>query len=260
MLNGLTEGEVTLQKWMQNSHGDLRGLAAAALSMTGKRGSQLSLKELESQPDPYVKATLAIGLIGQRVEVKKACDVLTQVFFERQNTLWMWQEAFPFRFLSESDVPHTHQIPNYPHVIDRLAKLEVLHILNVMRSKKAEDAMRLFLKSDSWRTVGVAASMLLQEGDEESLDLVRGLLDDEDEAIRVQAAIILALVGSDSSATQVLQDAYPHVDREMKIHILEALGHIGTKESIPFLIEILKEPFQMLRVVAASALIQCIYH
>ena len=48
------------------------------------------------------------------------------------------------------------------------------------------------------------------------------------------------------------------MEREMKIHVLEAIGHIGDRESIPFLIQILKEPFQVLRVVAASALIQCL--
>lgn len=260
MLNGLSEGAVVLQKWMQDSHADLRGLSAAALAMTGKKGVPFSLKALETHADPYVRATLAIGLIGQRQELKKACDTLYQVFCDEQHTLWMWQEGSPFRFLSRSDIPHAHHIPNYPHVVDRLAKLEILHVLNVMGAKYAEDAMRIFLKNDSWRTIGVAAGMLLQEGNGESLDLVRGLLDDEDESVRVQAAIILALQGAEPSALTVLQEAYPHVDREMKIHILEAIGHIGNKDSIPFLIEILKEPFQMLRVVAASALIQCIYH
>ena len=259
ILNGFSEGEAILQKWMNDAHADIRGFAAGALSTTGKKGTALALKELEIQKDPYVRATLAIGLIGQRQEVKKASETLYQVFVGGQRSLWMWQESLPFRFLSPSHVPHTHQIPNYPNVIDQITKLDILHILNVMRYPHAESAMRLFLKNDSWRTIGAAAGMLLQEGNEESLDLVRALLDDSDESIRVQAAIILALVGSDPRAVAVLQDAYPHASREMKIHILEAIAHIGAPESVPFLIEILKEPFQMLRVVAASALIQCIY-
>ena len=44
----------------------------------------------------------------------------------------------------------------------------------------------------------------------------------------------------------------------MKIHILEAIAHIGSKKSIKFLVNTLEEPFQILRVIAASALIQCI--
>ncbi len=72
--------------------------------------------------------------------------------------------------------------------------------------------------------------------------------------------MILAIVGSDPSAVKILQEAYPRADREMKVHILEALAHIGDPSSIPFLLDILKEPFQVLRVVSASALIQCLYH
>ncbi len=260
LLNGLPEGKTTLQHFLHDVHADLRRFAAAALATTGKRGTQMSISEMKTHDDPYVKATLAIALIGQRCHVKEACDTLYTVFSEQQNILWMWQEALPFRFLSPSQIGHTYQIPNYPQVIDQLAKLEILHILNIMRYPHAEEAMRIFLKNDSWRTIGVAAGMLVQEGNEESLDLVKGLLSDDDHHIRVQAALILALVGNDSAAVKILQQAYPDVDREMKIHILEAIGHVGNRDSVPFLIEILKEPFQMLRVVAASALIQCIYH
>ena len=101
---------------------------------------------------------------------------------------------------------------------------------------------------------------LIEEGDEEALSMVRELLNDPEQKIRVQAAFILALLGSDPEAVKVLQEAYPNVEREMKVQILEALAHIGAPESIPFLMNILKEPFQVLRVVAASALIQCLNH
>jgi HEAT repeat protein len=77
---------------------------------------------------------------------------------------------------------------------------------------------------------------------------------------RFQAALILAGLGGDPSAIKILQSAYPKVDREMKMHILEAIANIGDQSSIPFLISVLDEPFQILRVVAASALIKCIYH
>ena len=91
-----------------------------------------------------------------------------------------------------------------------------------MRYPKAQEAVRGFLQNQTWGVSGVAASTLLQEGDEESLEAVRGLLKDSDEKIRVQAALILALVGSDLSAVSVLQEAYPHMERDMKVHILEA--------------------------------------
>ena len=76
--------------------------------------------------------------------------------------------------------------------------------------------------------------------------------------MRLQAALILATLGGDPEAIKVLEEAYPEASREIKIRILEAIGSIADYETIPFLIAVMKEPFQMLRVVAASALIQVI--
>ena len=113
---------------------------------------------------------------------------------------------------------------------------------------------------EKWGVSAAAAATLLEEGDEEAFSLVRSLLTEEDQKIRIQAALILGLFGSDPAAIKVLQEAYPTANRELKVHILEALGHIGDPQSVPFLVEILKEPFQMMRVVAASALIQSLSH
>jgi HEAT repeat protein len=116
------------------------------------------------------------------------------------------------------------------------------------------------LRRQEWGITGAAALTLLQEGDESSLQLVQTLLTDPDEKVRVQAALILALFGKDPAALQVLMQSYAGAHKELKIHILEALGAVGDLSSASFLLDLLKEPFQMTRVVAASALIQCIYH
>ena len=174
----------------------------------------------------------------------------------------MWdQHANPlFRSLAPSRVKHIEQVPNYPLVVDQMVRLDLLSMLSVMRYPKSQEAIKGFLQSQNWGVTGSAVVALIEEGDEEALSMVRELLGDPDQKIRVQAAFILALLGSDPEAVKVLQEAYPNVDREMKVQILEALAHIGAPESIPFLMNILKEPFQVLRVVAASALIQCLNH
>ena len=43
-----------------------------------------------------------------------------------------------------------------------------------------------------------------------------------------------------------------------KIDILEAIGHVGSKESLFFLSRILYNPSQKIRLVAASSLIRCL--
>ncbi len=262
LLNDEKEGSRHLAKWIKSPNAEWRRLASAALAASGRYGLKLELKEFYETDDPYVKVNLALGLIGQRIQVKMACDALHKVFSQEKNTLWMWDASSNplFRSLAPSRVKHVEHIPHYPAVVDQLVKLEILSILSILRYPQAQHAVREFLQARTWGVTGAAAATLLQEGDEEDLAAVRELLTDPDEKIRVQAAMILAIVGSDPSAVKILQEAYPHVDREMKVHILEALAHIGDRDSIPFLLDILKEPFQILRVVSASALIQCLYH
>lgn len=255
-------GEKKIEQWLEHENIDYVRQASAALSVSGKYGQKLAAKKIKSLKDPYARVNLALGLIGQRAQVKQCCQVLYDTFFAEDKVLWMWDSSFNplFRSLAPSRVSHIEQIPHYPMVVDQMTRLEILSVLSIVRFPKAQDAVKGFLQNQTWGVTGAAAATLLQEGDEDDLTAVRGLLNDADEKIRVQAALILAMVGNDPAAVKVLQDAYPHVDREMKVHILEALAHVGDAQSIPFLMEILKEPFQILRVVAASALIQCLYH
>jgi len=98
----------------------------------------------------------------------------------------------------------------------------------------------------------------LQEGDDTSLEVVRQLLEDNDPQVRLQACLVLAMYGKDETVLRQLQDAYPGADFDMKLSILEALGSVGGTGSFSFLLGVLREPFPMLRVAGASALIQSI--
>lgn len=262
LLNDEREGIQQLAKWIKSDNPEWRRLASAAVGASGKYGLKLALREIKETKDPYVKVNLAMGLIGQRLQVKAACDAIYRVLDQEKTTLMMWDAgANPlFRTLAPSRVKHIDHIPHYPAVVDQLVRLDLLSVLSMQRYPDTQAAVKEFLQTRTWGVTGAAAATLLQEGDDEGLEAVRELLSDPEEKIRIQAAMILAIVGSDPSAVGVLQGAYAHVDREMKVHILEALAHIGDPGSIPFLVEILKEPFQVLRVVAASALIQCLYH
>ncbi len=172
----------------------------------------------------------------------------------------MWDQNSHMRILARSQVSHIDQIPNYPKVLDQMVRLDLLNILCIMQHPKAQEAVKGYVKNESWGITGAAVAVLLEEGDEGAMTVISGLLKDEDPHIRVQAAFILAMMGSDPEAVKVLQEAYPKMSREIKIQILEAIGHVGSLESVPFLIDILSEPFQLLRVIAASAMIQCLYH
>jgi HEAT repeat protein len=153
-------------------------------------------------------------------------------------------------------MPHS---PSYPKEIDQLTRLRLLNILCIADAEKAGELIRAFLHNRTWGVVGAASTLALQEGDLEAIEIVRGLLNDPDEEMRIQAALALAFHGGDQAVSSVLESAYPKVNWEKKINILEALGFIGNRSSIPFLLSVLEEPFQLSRTVAAASIIQCLY-
>ena len=83
---------------------------------------------------------------------------------------------------------------------------------------------------------------------------------DSDKKIRLQAALVLAFMHQDEESIKVLEELYYTVKQNEKFYILEALGQLSTKQSIPFLMKLLSEPFMGIRVTAASILIQSLYH
>lgn len=256
------EGCANLARWIEQDNTEWKRMASAALASSGSYGSSHSLQILQGEQDPFVRANLSLGLIGQRQGVDQASKILFDFLIHHGHELWMWDSQYNslFKSLAPSRVRHIDQIPRYPSVVDQHVKLDLLSFLHVIGHPRALDVVKSFLNHQDWGVSASAASTLLQEGDDQSLVLVRELLSDSDEKIRVQAALMLAMMGSDPEAVQTLEEAYFKVDREMKMYIIEALGRIGDQRSISFLFGVLQDPFQVLRVVAASALIQCIYH
>ncbi len=257
---GELEGVESLKKWLSDIHPRWRWMAAAMLPRCGSMAYPFIKEQMDAHEDPFVKANLALGLVGQRVEVASACQVLDAFFCNPETGRLMWDDSSSIHMIVPNVVYHIDQVQNYPKMVDQLTRLDLLNLLCILKYPKAQETVKKFVKNETWEVTGAAVAVLLQEGDEEALSIIRQLLHEPDCRIRVQAALMLAIYGNDRTAIKTLQEAYPQVSREMKIQILEAIGHVGTQESIPFLIDILGEPFQLLRVVAASAVIQCLYH
>ncbi len=259
MISGLPADDLFV-KWLSDSLSENRRLAASALSATGERGVLLAAKTMKESSDMYVKANLAMGLIGQRKEVVSCSDILYD-FLQTEKRMWMW-DTRPnplFQILAPSQVRHVDHIPNYPEAIDQMTRLNLLSLLTLAEDPRALDAVKSFLKKKTWGITGVAAATLLQEGDETSLEVVRQLLDDPDPDVRLQACFVMAMLGRDETVLHDLQNAYVQANHERKLHILEAMGRVGNIESFHFLISALHEPFPILRVAAAAALIQSIH-
>lgn len=252
-------GQQVLEKYIMHQREELRLLAAAALSATGKYGVPLAQKQMRTSSDPYVKMNLAMGLVGQRVDLD-ACGMVLNQGLALDKDRWSWQEKGIFRILSPKAAKASDDEESSPETEDQLARLEILNMLAVMKDPSAQAAIKRFIIERSSSVSGTASALLLTEGDEEAVDIVKQLLKEPNPRIRIRAALLLSLWSRDEAAIKTLQEGYAGADHEMKSHIIEGVGRIGSIHSVPFLIEVLREPSQTLRVVAAMALIQCLNH
>ncbi len=250
-------GEPFMARWLSDSLPENRRLAAGALAATGGKAVSLGIQTLKENADPYVRVNVAVGLLGQRAEIAPCCDMIYE-FLQSEKRMWMRDNRRNplFSVLAPSQVRHVDQVPNYPEAIDHMTRLETVSLLAMVEDPRAPGALKSFLQRKSWGITGVAAATLLQEGDESSLEIVRELLKDSDPNVRLQACLVLAMMGRDETVVKELQTAYIDATHEKKMQILEAMGRIGQMEALSFLISTLREPFPNLRSSAAAALIQ----
>ncbi|MFQ5729592.1 MAG: HEAT repeat domain-containing protein [Waddliaceae bacterium] len=258
-LNDPDQGRKAFGRWLTHQNREVRLMAGAALVSTGSYGYPLLRETFYSTEDPYLKMNLALGLVAQREECQEACEAIYQSL-TKEKALWKKEQKGLFRFIAPSKTKHSAAIPNQPEETNQLTRLEVLNVLAVMEDPNAQPAIRNFLQERTWGVSGVAAALLLTEGDELALQHVQELLGDSNNKVRIQAALILALWGRGEGAIKVLQEAYDGADREMKERLLEGIGHIGARSSISFLTKRLKESYQTLRIIAAASLLKCLYH
>lgn len=253
------EGQNHFKSLLNSSIKNTRLLAAAALVSCGKYAMPLLLDAFRGHPDPNVKLNLAVGLVGQRVQVADACDLIYSGLVNSTEK-WMWLDFGIYHAVAPSTVKHDDLIPNKPEAVNQQVRLELLKLLAINKHAGAQPALKQLLKEKTWGISGVASIQLLSEGDEDSSDVVSSLLTDPDPLLRTQAALVLAMWGRGEDGVEVLMKAYADSDRETKEKILEGLGKIGSQSSVPFLVDRMEESCQTLRIMAAAAIIQALYH
>lgn len=246
-------GVEALASWMLHENRQTAALAAAAVAKSGRFGIPLAMRMMEQVSDPFVKANLAIALIGQRKDCETACATLATTLQE-QTGRWMVDEAL-FGPICQSHLTHRPEIANYPEVVNQATRLELLNLLAMLDYEGAEGAIKDFLKARKWGVTGLAAQKLLGVGDESALAIIRELLEDGDSEIRLEAALALATWGKDVTALPTLLEEYEGADRGTQIKILESLARIGHKDAIPFLLERLKESSLNMRIIDRKSVV-----
>jgi HEAT repeat protein len=239
-----------LEPFFLRPEADWRYLAAGALASSG---DVVAMKEALRHQDPYVRWNAAFGLVGQRVFCADTCAALREALSEKKRM--MWQEKGFLRYLAPSQHVHRADFANYPQAADQLLRLEILQTLAYLNDPQSHQATVAFLQKCVRELRGPGMTLLLTEGEEEGIDLIRACLDEKDPQVKISAALLLALWGRDPAALQTLYEAYDKAPRAMKEVILEGLGRVGDRGSIPFLIDQMNSSSSNLRLIAAASLL-----
>ncbi|MBM3192384.1 MAG: hypothetical protein FJZ63_07035 [Chlamydiae bacterium] len=255
------EALTCLKKWITGDQAEMARLAACALALSGSFGKEAARQLLSKVKDDFIKVNLAYGSLSQEGPVGELCEEIALFLAKQEGKIMLDMSWNPLlKVVAPSRIRHTPEMVQYPTVVDQHTRLHLLNVLAIMGYPQAEASIKNYLKSQSMGATYAASALLIEEGAEDSIEIIKDLLKDPEEKVRVQAALVLAMLGGDKEALQVLKEMYPKVDRDLKIAILEAMGHIGSKEEIPFLLGLLEDPFNVMKVIAASSIIQCIYH
>ena len=251
----------SLKKWAGSKNIKSARFAASVIGAGGMATLPILEDAYNNADDTYVRATLAHSMLTQGVKVELAGKFLRSFLLETKEKIMVSDGVYPcFTMIMPSEVRHMPHMARYPEMVDQLSRLKLINTLSIVGVKDLKEIAKVYLQGQVWGVVGSAAVFFLEEGEMASIDLVRELLDDPDQTVRIQAALALAFYGGEKRAAKVLEEAYAKVDWDKKISILEALGHVGSRESIDFLLKVLEEPFTLPRTIAASSIIQCLYH
>ncbi|MDB2613605.1 hypothetical protein N9Y92_00410 [Chlamydiales bacterium] len=235
---------------------EVRLFACALLPTLGERGYRPLFDAFIQTKDPFVKMNLALGLLKQNKQIPLASKTLVEAL-STKNPLWMWKDILGNKVLA----PTTHSslsIDNPPLNIHRLCQIEILQTLSLFDAELAKEGVLKFLRQRNWELTGVAMALLLTECSPESAELVENLIKDPKFPHKIEALTLLAMWSQDPAIANLLEEEYDDADRKKKELLLEAMGKVGTKDNLTFLVNCLNEPFPMLRMIAASSIIQCL--
>ncbi len=252
--------EPLFQEKLSDYRPEVRHLAAAMAGRAAKMFPKLIEKELSSNKDELVRLNLALGAMGHGLFQKETGHMIDYIL-SQIDEIMIDEYTHPFfSFVHQGQVRHLPHIPDYPKLVDGLTRIDLIRRLFILGHPNAFSHLKRFLSHQVWSLTFESSAILLQEGDFSMMEPLEKLTRDRDAKVRVQAALALAFVSKDESMVPILIEAYPKLNGNVRLMMLEALGHIGTKESVEFLLERLKDPFHLTKVVAASSIVHSLYH
>ncbi len=246
-------GRAAFEPLLNNPSIEIRRLAGFALASSGRRALPLLEERMECEKDPYILASIAIAFLENRYRVDKGGDLLFAFLSENSEPLMEGDGSF--FTLARSTLKGHPLIASYRTSVDQAVRFKLLNLLAIVEHPKASEAIKNFLMERRWQVVGLAAEILLSEGDETIVDILKGFLNEKDRKLKEEAALLLSALDEEEAIPALIELYHSRSSRE-KLMLLEAIGSQGGRSEIPFFVEELKNPSQTLRIGAAAMLVR----
>jgi HEAT repeat protein len=259
ILCGLEHAKTTMSKWLNSSNPVYRQLASSATAATGEAGIDFMAEQLKQAKDSLIQVNLALGLIGQRKHIKDSADIIAGFLTKENDPLSIDASTHPIFDIVRTSATYQDSFVNLRDALDQKTRLYLASVLSSINDIRALEILRDLLSKKRWQFIGPVAAFTLQDGDDGCIELVRNLMDDSDPQIRLQACLVLAILGKEKEVITRLYSSFEDADFETKVAILEGIGSLGDVSAVTFLVDKLKEPFPILKIAAASAIIRSLY-
>ncbi|MFN4173807.1 MAG: HEAT repeat domain-containing protein, partial [Parachlamydiaceae bacterium] len=194
--------------------------AAGMTRISGQKGVELAKKFRHYSKDPFVLLNFSYAILDAT-----ALDVIYKECCHK-GTLWMEEEAGLIPYLTESRVPHDPAIPNYPEVVDKDLRLQAINLLAIKEYPQAVNAAREFFKDPNWGITAMSLALILTEGDDNAVEIVKSLLNDPDPNVQLQAALILSKWDPEEKVLDLLERHYDRLPMEKKEIVITAIGEL----------------------------------
>ncbi|MFZ4772624.1 MAG: HEAT repeat domain-containing protein [Chlamydiia bacterium] len=238
------------------------GIRSMSACFIAKSKPALDFLEANSvtSTDPFVKINLALGYLRHKTNLQFVKETLREFLHNEMNLVMFSGEEAMFSAVVPSKVTHQPMLPNYPLIVDQLARLSLIGSYALVDLEGAKRALAQLLEKKLVPVSKMALMLLFKESDADVVEVAKELIQTGDKKNRLQLLLVLAFFGKETSISGELMELYPNVTFEEKLQIVESLGYLGGDETVQFLIKKLEEPSRLIQIAAASSLIQSLYH
>ncbi len=245
--------EMILNKPSLQSH-----IVCSHLVRCGTKGLSLAKTVLNESQDPIIKINLAAYLLSHRSEVHLASKALCKALQETFYLLGESGESF-FSWVSKTEISHTPLVPRLPESHDLLIRLQLLALQCYSGEPISKSHLETMLKERSWGVPIAAAGFIFQELSPSLEEVLSPLLEEEEETIRIQAALLLAVFAQSEKAATILWDQFEKASKEGKETLMLGFASLSFEKTKDRLTPLLFDASPSLRTRAAGALLASIY-